>query len=116
MVTGESLGQVASQTLENIRAIDAAAQLPILRPLIGLDKQEVVAEAERIGTFSVSIEPHDDCCSFLQPPNPATYSSPEELAAQEAHFDVEAEVAKLVDCSEVLHIGQESKMTLGKGS
>jgi thiamine biosynthesis protein ThiI len=104
LVTGESLGQVASQTLENLRTIDQVATLPILRPLIGLDKAEIVAEAERIGTFATSIEPHGDCCSFLMPPNPATHSTPEELAKAEAALDVDREVKALLAASEVLEV------------
>lgn len=96
LVTGESLGQVASQTLENLRTIDCVARLPILRPLIGLDKDEIVKEAQRIGTFETSIEPHGDCCSFLMPQNPATRSTPEYLETVEKIFDVDAEVARLV--------------------
>lgn len=101
LVTGENLGQVASQTLENLWAIDAAASLPVLRPLIGLDKREIIEEARRIGTFEVSIEPHDDCCSFLMPTNPATRSTPAELAAGEERFEVAAEVARMVETSAV---------------
>ncbi len=101
LVTGESLGQVASQTLENLRTIDAAVTLPILRPLIGMDKIEIVNEAKRIGTFDTSIEPHGDCCSFLMPPGPATRSSPADLERAEICFDVPAEVARLVAGSQV---------------
>jgi thiamine biosynthesis protein ThiI len=67
LVTGESLGQVASQTLENIAAIEDAVSLPILRPLIGHDKESIIREARRIGTYDLSVEPHDDCCSYLLP-------------------------------------------------
>src|ERR1041385_5461854 len=81
LVTGDSLGQVASQTLENMAAIEDAGTLPVLRPLIGMDKLEIVREAERIGTFSISIKPHDDCCGFLMPRNPATRATAEELRA-----------------------------------
>lgn len=104
LVTGESLGQVSSQTLENLRAIDAVAALPVLRPLIGMDKLEIVREAQRIGTFETSIEPHADCCSFLQPPNPATRADPEELEAEEAHLDVAAEVEALVAAARSIEV------------
>ncbi len=91
LVTGESLGQVSSQTLTNITTIEAAAAaMPILRPLIGMDKQEIINLARAIGTYEVSIQPHDDCCSFLMPSRPATRSTPEELEAAEAALDVEA--------------------------
>ncbi|MBN1442606.1 MAG: tRNA 4-thiouridine(8) synthase ThiI [Planctomycetes bacterium] len=95
-VTGESLGQVASQTLENLGAIDRAAQLPVLRPLIGLHKAHIVDEARRIGTFDISIEPHDDCCSYLMPSQPATRSTPEQLDAAEQPLDVASEVETLL--------------------
>ncbi|MCL2136774.1 MAG: tRNA 4-thiouridine(8) synthase ThiI [Coriobacteriia bacterium] len=75
LVTGESLGQVASQTLDNIRAIDAVANLPVLRPLIGMDKLEIIAQAERIGTFEISSQKHEDCCTLFTPKNPETHAS-----------------------------------------
>ncbi len=106
LVTGDSLGQVASQTLENIRTIDAASSLPILRPLIGMDKLEIVNQARRIGTYETSIEPHDDCCSYLMPPNPVTHSTPRQLEAAEAVFDVEDEVGKLAAASAIVEVGR----------
>jgi thiamine biosynthesis protein ThiI len=72
LVTGESLGQVASQTLENIQVIDAVTELPILRPLIGSDKQEIITEAQRLGTYDISIQNHEDCCTLFMPRNPET--------------------------------------------
>ena len=74
LVTGESVAQVASQTLENIAAIEAATQLPILRPLIGLDKEEIIALARELGTYELSTQPYDDCCAFLMPQNPETHA------------------------------------------
>ncbi len=98
LVTGESLGQVSSQTLTNITTIEAAAAaMPILRPLIGMDKQEIINLARTIGTYEVSIQPHDDCCSFLMPSRPATRSTPEELEAAEAALDVEALVSMALE-------------------
>jgi thiamine biosynthesis protein ThiI len=89
LVTGESLGQVSSQTLENIAAIDRVVHMPVLRPLIGLDKQEIIDLAEKAGTFEISIMPHQDCCSFLQPAHPATRSTPKQCEGAEASLDVE---------------------------
>ena len=66
-VTGDSLGQVASQTLTNIMATNQTATLPIFRPLIGIDKQEIIDRAKAIGTHDLSAQPYDDCCSFLLP-------------------------------------------------
>jgi len=74
LVTGESLGQVASQTLENIAAVDEAATLPVLRPLIGSDKLEIIAEARRIGTYELSIIDHADCCTLFMPRSPETHA------------------------------------------
>jgi thiamine biosynthesis protein ThiI len=87
LVTGESLGQVASQTLRNIAVIDAAANLPVLRPLIGSDKEEIIAVSRKIGTFEISSQPYDDCCSFLTPRNPETWADPEEVEEVEARLD-----------------------------
>ncbi len=87
LVTGESLGQVASQTIENMSAVEAAASSPVLRPLIGLDKQQIIAIARRAGTFELSIQPHFDCCSFLMPDNPATKSTAAELERAATELD-----------------------------
>ncbi len=70
LVTGESLGQVASQTLENLAVTSTATRLPILRPLIGMDKQEIIEQARKIGTYDISIQPHQDCCSLFVPQHP----------------------------------------------
>jgi thiamine biosynthesis protein ThiI len=88
LTTGESLGQVASQTLDNIAAIDAAATMPVLRPLIGTDKLEITEEARRLGTFDISIEPDADCCTLFVPAHPATRMSAAEAAAVEARLTV----------------------------
>ena len=90
LVTGESLAQVASQTLTNLRTIEAIADIPILRPLIGEDKAEIIEKAQRIGTFDVSTRPHQDCCSLFVPKHPATRASLAELADAESNLDIEA--------------------------
>lgn len=79
LVTGESLGQVASQTLENLAATSQIVEMPVLRPLIGIDKETIIKHAQTIGTFEISIEPYADCCSFLVPQNVATRAKIEEL-------------------------------------
>ena len=94
LATGESLGQVASQTLQNIARIDEAAGMPILRPLIGMDKLEITAEAQRLGTFEVSIEPDADCCTLFVPAHPATRMSEAEVRAVEARLDIPRLVAQ----------------------
>jgi thiamine biosynthesis protein ThiI len=88
LVTGESLGQVASQTLANLSRIDEAATMPVLRPLIGMDKLEITGEAARLGTFEISIEPDADCCTLFVPPHPATRMSGADVAAAEARLDI----------------------------
>ena len=87
LVTGESLAQVASQTLPNLRSIEAIAEIPILRPLIGFDKVEIIEKAEEIGTFDVSTLPHQDCCSLFVPQHPATHASQAELNKAEEGLD-----------------------------
>jgi thiamine biosynthesis protein ThiI len=93
LATGESLGQVASQTLENITAIDAAAHGPVLRPLIGTDKIEIIHEAKQLGTFEISIEPDADCCTLFVPKHPLTRMSVAEAEAAESRLDI----ARLVE-------------------
>jgi thiamine biosynthesis protein ThiI len=88
-VTGEAVGQVASQTLENIRAIDDAATLPILRPLIGYDKEAITGEAKWLGTYETSIIPDQDCCTLFTPRNPVTRSSVAAVREAESLLDVE---------------------------
>ncbi|HTM68806.1 MAG TPA: tRNA uracil 4-sulfurtransferase ThiI [Candidatus Binatia bacterium] len=100
IVTGDSLGQVASQTLENIAAVSAVAGMPVLRPLAGEDKDDIVAAAKRIGTYAVSIEPHDDCCTLFVPRKPATRSTAAALDAQEAAYDLEALIGAALDKAE----------------
>ncbi|MBI2491578.1 MAG: tRNA 4-thiouridine(8) synthase ThiI [Candidatus Rokubacteria bacterium] len=97
LVTGESLGQVASQTLANLARIDEAAGMPVFRPLIGTDKLEITGEAKRLGTFEISIEPDADCCTLFVPAHPATRMSAEEVAAVEARLDVARLVAQGAD-------------------
>ena len=90
LVTGESLGQVASQTLENIAAVEQASELPILRPLVGMDKLEIVRQAEEIDTYGISILPDQDCCQLFSPRHPVTRATPADLRRAEEHLDFEA--------------------------
>ncbi len=96
LVTGESLGQVASQTLDNMAVIDAVARGPILRPLVGMDKDEITAEARRIGTFPVSTLPDQDCCQLFVPKSPATAARLEQVLRAEEGLDAAALVATAV--------------------
>lgn len=104
LVTGESLGQVASQTLESIAAINAATTLPVLRPLIGADKTEIMAQAEAIGTYAISIRPYEDCCSLFVPAHPRTQPSLDEAQRGEAALDTDALVRDALARSERLRI------------
>ncbi len=88
LVTGESLGQVASQTLPNMAAIEDAAAFPVLRPLIAFDKQEILDEAQRIGTYPISILPHDEACVLFQPRRVETAAKIEDVRAAEADLDI----------------------------
>ncbi|TQS30910.1 tRNA uracil 4-sulfurtransferase ThiI [Microbispora sp. KK1-11] len=97
LVTGDSLGQVSSQTLANITAQDHAVDLPILRPLIGLDKTEIMAEARRIGTLEISELPDEDCCTLLAPRQAETRAKIEDLKQIEKRLDAEDLAAQLAD-------------------
>jgi thiamine biosynthesis protein ThiI len=90
LVTGDSLGQVASQTLRNLVAVEAAARMPVFRPLIGTDKMEILATARKIGTYDISSEPFHDCCPVFLPRSPELCARPEELAEAEAKLDIES--------------------------
>jgi thiamine biosynthesis protein ThiI len=87
LVTGESLGQVASQTLENMAVIQQATDLPILRPLVGMDKQEIIDQARRIGTFEISSIPDQDCCQLFVPKHPATKARFDEVEDAESNYE-----------------------------
>ena len=102
LVTGESLGQVASQTLENMMVIEQAAAIPLLRPLIGMDKNEIINEARRLGTFETSILPDQDCCSLFVPSHPQTHARADEVAAAESMVDLDGIVDDAVRRSEVV--------------
>jgi thiamine biosynthesis protein ThiI len=101
LVTGESIGQVASQTLRNLATIDAATTMPILRPLVGTDKNEIIAEATLLGTYAISILPDQDCCQLFVPRHPSTRTAVREAEELEATMDLEAACARAVDASVV---------------
>ncbi|MDE3108760.1 MAG: tRNA 4-thiouridine(8) synthase ThiI [Acidobacteriota bacterium] len=94
LATGDSLGQVASQTLRNLAAVDAAATIPVFRPLIGSDKLEILEIARRIGTYEISSEPFHDCCPVFLPRAPELSANPEELEKAEAALDRKALIAQ----------------------
>lgn len=101
LVTGDSLGQVASQTPENLTVIEEAAELPILRPLIGMDKVEITDQARQIGSFATSIEPDQDCCSLFTPPHPSTRTRLDDILKVERLFDIDGLVKQGLDKAEM---------------
>jgi thiamine biosynthesis protein ThiI len=105
LATGENLGQVASQTLQNMAAIEAASCLPVLRPLLTYDKMETVALARRIGTYDTSILPYDDCCSLFVPEHPETAANIPAVEKIEARFAID----EMVDTA--VNAGEEQEIT-----
>lgn len=101
LVTGESVGQVASQTLESIAATDDAAHMPVLRPLVGMDKIEITQHAQRYGTFETSILPYEDCCTVFVPKHPVTKPRLDTIQKAESTLDIEAMVAAALDTDAV---------------
>jgi thiamine biosynthesis protein ThiI len=101
IVVGDSLGQVASQTLHNMVAVGDAARMPVFRPLVGDDKQEILALARKIGTYETSAEPFHDCCPVFMPRAPALHATPEELAEAEATLELGALVRRGIEMSTV---------------
>lgn len=105
LVTGESLAQVASQTMQSLAVTDAVATVPVLRPCIGLDKEEIVVRAREIGTFETSILPYEDCCTVFTPKHPDTKPSMEDILAEEAKLDVEGLVARALATDHFVRLG-----------
>jgi len=101
LVTGESLGQVASQTLENLVVIEEASELPILRPLIGMDKDEIIQQAQKIGTYETSIIPDQDCCQLFIPKRPAVRTTVDQIKKAEGRLDIERLVKLALERTEL---------------
>jgi tRNA uracil 4-sulfurtransferase len=101
LVTGEVIGQVASQTLDNLTTIGGATSMQVLRPLVGMDKEEITAEAKRIGTFPISIIPDQDCCTLFTPKHPATHVTPRQIEEAEAGLPVKELVESAAKAAEV---------------
>ena len=104
IVTGECLGQVASQTMEALRCTEDCAELPVLRPLIGMDKEEIVRLSRKIGTFDTSILPYEDCCTVFTPRHPKTKPHLDEVREIEAALDVDALIRRAMDGREFVRI------------
>jgi thiamine biosynthesis protein ThiI len=103
LVSGEVVGQVASQTLENLNAINEVVALPVLRPLIGMDKDEITAQAQRLGTYPISIIPDQDCCTLFTPRHPATKARKRDVVAAEAALPIDEMIAQATDGAVVEH-------------
>ena len=104
LVTGESLAQVASQTVKALQCTDAAQDLPILRPLIGMDKEEIVRLSRKIGTFDTSILPYEDCCTVFTPRHPRTKPNLDEVREAEAVLDIEGLIDRAMTNREFVRI------------
>ena len=107
LVTGDSLGQVASQTLHNMRVVDEASDLPVLRPLLGWDKAEIMREAEEIGTYDISILPAEDCCTLFASPLADTRVHPRRLAELESRVELPELIEELLDGAELFRPKRE---------
>jgi thiamine biosynthesis protein ThiI len=101
LVTGESLGQVGSQTMQNMATVGEVATMPVLRPLVGMDKQEIIEQAEAIGTFETSILPDEDCCTLFVPKSPSTAVASETIVAYEDEMDIDQMIADAVRDTEL---------------
>ena len=107
LITGESLGQVASQTLGNIAAIESVSAIPVLRPLIGMDKQEIMDLAKHYGTYDISILPDQDCCSLFVPKNPATNAKKKYLEHEENNLHLDDLIEEAIDSVEYININEK---------
>lgn len=101
LITGENIGQVASQTLSNLRVADDASKYPIFRPLAGANKDDIVMRAKEIGTYEISIEPYQDCCSYFVPVHPETRANLDEMLALENDLNIEEEMQKAFEQKEI---------------
>ena len=105
LVTGESIGQVASQTLESLHVINEVTNLPVLRPLISMDKNEIIQIARMIGTYDTSILPYEDCCTIFVPKHPVTRPTIEDSRAAEKDLEIEKLIVESMEKSETIIIG-----------
>ena len=105
LVTGENLGQVASQTMEALGCTDAVVDMPVFRPAIGMDKSEIIERAQKIGTFETSSLPYEDCCTVFTPKHPATHPRMELIQKAEEALDSEALIAAAIEGTEIVEVG-----------
>jgi len=111
LVTGENLGQVASQTMEAMGVTGAVVDLPIFTPLIGMDKEEIVRIARKIGTLETSILPYEDCCTVFTPKHPKTKPNRKEVEKVESVLDVEALIAQALENTEKVMVRYDEQET-----
>ena len=104
LITGEDLGQVASQTAEALVVTDSVVKMPVMRPLIAMDKVDIMDKAKEIGTYDISIQPYEDCCTVFLPKHPVTKPKLSKIEKSEEALDVEALVIAAVDSAEVIDI------------
>lgn len=109
IVNGESIGQVASQTLESMQVINQVTQMPVIRPVVAMDKLEIIAIANKIHTYDISIQPFEDCCTIFTPKNPVTKPTLRKAEKMEARFDYESLLKEAVEKTEFIDIYPESK-------
>lgn len=107
LITGESLGQVASQTMQALGVTDPVATLPVFRPCIGMDKEEIIQVARRIGTFETSIQPYEDCCTVFTPKHPRTRPELSRVLEQQNRLDFDALVQEALDSAQTVRVRNE---------
>ncbi len=104
LVTGEAVGQVASQTLQNLNAVSDVVHLSVFRPLVGMNKQEIINQAQELGTYDISIEPHPDCCSVFMPSKPATRTKIRDLELDETKYPWEQLMNEAIEKMETIDL------------
>lgn len=109
IVNGENLGQVASQTLKSMYAINHVTATPVLRPLLTLDKEDIIKKAKELGTFETSIQPYEDCCTIFTPKNPVTEPDFDKVIKYESVFNFDEMIENAVENIETLTIDQNYK-------
>ena len=106
LITGESIGQVASQTIHNLAITNEVCNMPVFRPCIGMDKQEIVDIAEKIGTFETSIQPFEDCCTICVAKHPVTKGNLKRIKKSEEHLEdvIDDLMKEAIDSTEIIHV------------
>ncbi len=107
LITGESIGQVASQTIQALAVTNEVVGMPVFRPLIGMDKDEIIQISRRIGTFETSILPYEDCCTVFTPKHPTTKPNPERIKQSESKIDIEPMIKTAIENTEVITLSRK---------